>query len=668
MISRAPETETADYLLLNGTVVTMDSAGTIIPGGAVAITGRNIVAVGTADQLRERFRSTEQIDCGGCVILPGLINGHAHVPMSLLRGLVADVQLDVWLYGYMFPVESKFADAEFSYAGTRLSCAEMIRSGTTTFCDMYYFEDQVARAADEAGLRAICGQSVMRFPTPDAPSYDAGLERARQFIHAWKDHVRIIPAIAPHAPYTCTDEIYHEAVALAREYDVPLVTHLSETARELKESLESLERSPVAYAESVGAFDVKAIAAHCVHTDDRDWAILRAHGVGAVPCPSSNLKLASGVAPYAEMLAAGVTVGIGTDGPASNDDQDLLTEVHLAALLPKGLGNDPTLVPARQALALATSLGAQAVHLDKLIGSLEAGKRADIIVVDMRGLHTSPRYRYSSDAIYNYLVYAARGSDVRDTLVDGRVLMRDRVLQTMDEAEVKREAQAIAERIDAFLREREMNLLDKILAIGGVRQAETFEVQVKAQLADEANVLEALDDPGITITKASERTQYDTYFLFADPSRGRVRYREDHRHDPGARLTPKYTLTLTVPGAEHDERQHAIVLSRARYTAPADHSLRFYREYFGADRVVEIEKQRRRWRIDYKGEDFAINVDRLAGHPDPYLEIKSRTWSRRDAEEKAVLIEELLQRFGVAPSQLVPREYVEMEPAYRSQT
>jgi 5-methylthioadenosine/S-adenosylhomocysteine deaminase len=640
----------------------MDGAGTIVLDGAVAINGREIVAVGTTADLRARYQAAEEVNCRDCVIMPGLINAHAHVPMSLLRGLVADVQLDVWLYGYMFPVESHFADAAFSYAGTRLSCAEMIRGGTTTFVDMYYFEDQVARAADEAGMRAICGQTVMRFPTPDAPSYDAGLERARAFIHAWRDHDRIIPTVAPHAPYTCTDEIYHEAVALAREYNVPLVTHLSETAREVTESLETARRSPVAYAESVGAFEVKAIAAHCVHTDERDWAILRAHNVGAAPCPESNLKLASGVAPYAGMLASGVNLGLGTDGPASNDDQDMLTEVHLAAMLPKGLGNDPTLVPAKAALAMATSLGAKAVHLDHLIGALEAGKRADVIVLELNGLHTTPRYHYSTEALYNYLVYAAHASDVRHTLVDGRFLLRDRALQTMDEAEVKREAQAIADRIDAFLRERETNLLDKILAIGGVRQSETFEVQVKAKLADEHRIVNFLQSPEVEITKASERMQYDTYFSFADPSRGRVRYREDHRHDPGARLDPKYALTLTVPLAERDQYPHAILLSRARYTAPADRSLRFYKEYFATDRVAQVEKQRKRWRIVYKGEDFAVNLDRLVDHadPGPYLEIKSRTWSERDAARKAELIGELLEHFGVQPGQLVRLEYVEM--------
>jgi 5-methylthioadenosine/S-adenosylhomocysteine deaminase len=655
--------ETIDILLTNGTVLTMDAAGTVLENGAVAVRGHEIVAVGTAADVLERFEAAETVDCAGCAIIPGLINAHAHVPMSLLRSLVADVQLDVWLLGYMFPVESQFVTPEFSYAGTRLSCAEMIRSGTTTFVDMYYFEDQVARAADECGMRAICGQSVLRFPAPDAPSYDIGLEQAREFIAKWHGHKRIIPAIAPHAPYTCTDEIYVEATRLAREFDVPLVTHLSETAREVSESVQERKLSPIAYAESVGAFDVKAIAAHCVHTDERDWAILNAHGVGAAPCPSSNLKLASGIAPYAGMLAAGVHLGVGTDGPASNDDQDMITEVHLAAMLPKGVSGDPTVVPARQALALATSLGAKAVHLDHLIGSLEVGKRADIVVLNLRALHTTPLYTYSPDAIYSQIVYSAHASDVRHTLVDGRFLMRDRQLLTLDEDEVKRDAQVIADRINTFLLQREANLLDKIVAIGGVQQDEIFEVQVKAQIKDTTAIENRLASQPFTIKKTSERTQYDTYFLFNDPNRGRVRYREDHRHDPGARPTPKYTLTLTVPAAERNNFPHAILLSRARYTAPADQSLRFYREYFQPDAVIETEKQRKRWRVNYQDEDFAVNIDRMvsSSDPGPYLEIKSRTWSLRDAQYKAKLIGEMLHHFGIDDEQLVRREYVEME-------
>jgi 5-methylthioadenosine/S-adenosylhomocysteine deaminase len=262
-------------------------------------------------------------------------------------------------------------------------------------------------------------------------------------------------------------------------------------------------------------------------------------------------------------------------------------------------------------------------------------------------------------------VYSAHASDVLHTLVDGRFLLRDRRLLTLDEEQIKREAQALADRINEFLSAREMNLLDKIVAIGGVQQDEIFEVQVKARIEDPEAIVAALQGPEFTITKGTERTQYDTYFLFHDETRGRVRYREDHRRDPGARFDPKYALTLTVPAAERDDFPHAVLLSRARYTARADRSLRFYREYFQPDQVIEIEKQRRRWRVIYEGEDFAINIDTLVGssEPGPYLEIKSRTWSLRDAEHKANLIGQMLQHFGVQESQRVRKEYVELEGA-----
>jgi 5-methylthioadenosine/S-adenosylhomocysteine deaminase len=241
--------EHVDTLLTGGTVVTMDAEWHIFANGAVAIRDGVIVAVGPASDLNERYTATETIDCRNCAIIPGLINGHAHVPMSLLRGLVADQQLDVWLFGYMFPVESQFVDAEFSFTGTLLSCAEMIRGGTTTFVDMYYFEEEVARAADQAGMRAICGQTVMRLPTPDADSFDAGIERARRFMTEWRGHPRIIATVAPHAPYTCTDDIYRAGgCSLCRRYGVPLITHLSETAREVEESRQEREVTPIRYA------------------------------------------------------------------------------------------------------------------------------------------------------------------------------------------------------------------------------------------------------------------------------------------------------------------------------------------------------------------------------------------------------------------------------------
>lgn len=660
MIDRAP----ADLLLIHGTVVTMNADYVVFPDGAVAIRGHTIIDVGATADLRARYEAAEIRDCGGCAILPGLINGHAHVPMSLLRGLVADQQLDVWLFGYMFPVESQFVDADFSHTGALLSCAEMLRGGTTTFVDMYYFEEEVARAADEAGMRAICGQTVLRLPSPDAASYDEGLERAARFMEQWGSHERIVPTIAPHAPYTCTDEIYQQAAALCRRHGVPLITHLSETAREVSESRIERGITPIAYAAQVGAFGVPCIAAHCTHATDDDIALLRAHGAGAVPCPTSNLKLASGIAPYRQFLEAGVKTGLGTDGPASNDDQDMFAEIHLAALLPKGVSGDPTAVPARDALSLATNRGAEAIHMAHLVGSLEAGKRADVIVVELGRLHSAPRYTYAADAIYSHLVYSARADDVRDVLVDGRTLVRDGVLLTLDEAAILARAQKIADRINVFLAGREQNLLDKLLALGGVAQDEIFEVQVKARVSPQQadRIAARIGSEPITATKASERTQYDAYFLFEQRERGRVRLREDRRTDAGARLEPKYTITL-MEQATRGDYPHAILLSRARYTASASHTTRFYREYLQPDGVVEIGKQRRRWRILYKGENFALNLDTLpqSRDPGPFLEIKSRTWSRRDADAKAALIGELLALFEVDDAALVKQEYVEME-------
>jgi 5-methylthioadenosine/S-adenosylhomocysteine deaminase len=661
--------EQVDILLVGGTVVTMDEDGTIYPEGAVAVRGRDILAVGPASEMLERYTAADVRDCSGCAVIPGLINGHAHVPMSLLRGMVADhQQLDVWLFGYMFPVESQFVQPEFCRVGTLLSCAEMLRGGTTTFVDMYYFEEEVARAADEAGIRAICGQTVMRLPTPDARSYDEGLERARRFIEQWHGHERIVPAVAPHAPYTCTDDIYQQAAALCRTYGVPLITHLSETAHEVQESRDQRSATPIGYAERVGAFDVPCIAAHCVHATEDDLLLLRERGVGAVPCPESNLKLASGIAPYHRLISCGVHTGIGTDGAASNDDQDMFTEVRFAAMLPKGVSGDPTVVPAREALSLATSRGARAIHLDHLIGSLVPGKRADMTIVELGHLHTEPRYTYSADTVYAHLVYSSRSADVRDVLVDGRFALRDHELLTLDEHQIVRQAREIAQHINTFLFGREENLLDKIIGIGGVQQAEIFELQVKAHMAGRGAecVEHLLAHPEVEITKTSERKQYDTYFLFNRRERGRIRIREDRRLDPGARLEPKYTITLMAEATRGDY-PFAILLSRARYTARADHSLRFYREYFHPDREVELEKHRRRWRILYKGVDFAINLDTLADQQEsgPYLEIKSRTWGRKDADERARLIGELLSLCGVEDDVLVKQEYVELEGVWQ---
>src|SRR6186713_348010 len=417
---------TCDVLLTNAIVLTMDPQFTTHRPGAIAVAGDSIVAVG-ADALR--YRSAEAVDCAGRVVMPGLVNAHTHVPMTLLRGLADDLRLDVWLMGYMMPVERAFVSPDFVRLGTRLGCAEMIRSGVTCFADMYYFEDAIAEATAAAGMRALCAQTVLRFPTADAASYEEALVRAREFIQRWHGHSLIVPAPAPHAPYTCTPEILRACAELAVEFDVPLHIHLSETSQEVDDSRRLHGMPVVPWVKKHGLFDAKVLAAHCVHVDDGEIRALKNANAGVAHNPSSNLKLGAGVAPVARMLDLGVNVGIGTDGAASNNDLDMFEEMRLAALLAKGTHGDPTAVPARLALAMATRLGAAALHLDHLIGSLEAGKRADLLVLDVARLHNLPAFARDPDGIYARIVYAAKSTDVVDVLCNGRWLMRNRTLQ-----------------------------------------------------------------------------------------------------------------------------------------------------------------------------------------------------------------------------------------------
>src|SRR3954451_7038863 len=403
----------------------MDQQFTIHRRGSIAIVGDAIAAVG-ADA--DAYTAAETIDCGGRVVMPGLINAHTHVPMTLLRGLADDRRLDVWLMGYMMPVEREFVSPDFVTLGTSLGCAEMIRSGVTCFADMYYFEDAIAKATAAAGMRALCAQTVLRFPTPDAASYEDSLAMARDFIQRWKGHPLIVPAPAPHAPYTCTAEILRECAQLAVEFDVPLHIHLSETSQEVEDSRRQHGMPVVPWVKKHGLFDAKVLAAHCVHVDDGEMRALKNANAGVAHNPSSNLKLGAGVAPAARMLELGVNVGIGTDGAASNNDLDMFEETRLAALLAKGTSGDPTAIPARDALAMATRLGACAMHMDHLTGSLEVGKRADLIVVDVNTLHNVPSFERDPNAVYAQVVYASKSTDVVDVMCNGRWLMRDRRL------------------------------------------------------------------------------------------------------------------------------------------------------------------------------------------------------------------------------------------------
>ena len=653
--------EPVDLVLDGGIVVTMDARWQVFDPGAVAVAAGRIVAVGPQDEVAGRYRATERLDCTGMAVIPGLVNGHGHAAMSLLRGLRDDLQLDVWLFGYMLPVESRFVSEDFVRWGTLLACAEMIRGGTTTFADMYYFEDAVAAVADAIGMRAVCAETIMRLPTPDASSYDESLAYARTFIERWKDHPRIVPALGPHAAYTTTPEILQEVRQIAAAYQVPILIHVAESAHEVDESLEETGLSPVVWLDAQGLFDgTRVVAAHCVHVDEGDIIILKERGVGIVSNPSSNLKLASGIAPYAHILEHEAILGLGTDGCASNNDLNMFEEMRLAAFLAKVRSGDPTALPARQALSMATIDGARALHLAERIGSLEPGKQADIVVVDLQQPHSIPRYRVAEDNIYSQLVYTAGPDDVRHVLVDGRLLLRDGRLTTLDLADVVAHAQSMADEIGRFVLAREENLLDKILAIGGVEQEEIFEVQVKARVPAQTRLEQLLAFPEISSRQRSERVQYDTYFIFRDERRGRLRYREDHVMDENGRLHPTYSLTLTSP-TRREEYPNAAILSRSRYTATADRSLRFYREYFQPDEIREVEKRRSRVHISYKGQHFALNLDTLR-HPDAgsFLEIKSRTWSRADAENKVRLIGELLELFGIRQEDLVKKEYVEI--------
>jgi 5-methylthioadenosine/S-adenosylhomocysteine deaminase len=629
----------------------MDQQFTIHRRGSIAITGDAIAAVGAA---ADAYTAADTIDCGGRVVMPGLVNAHTHVPMTLLRGLADDLRLDVWLMGYMMPVEREFVNPEFVSLGTRLGCAEMIRSGVTCFADMYYFEDAIAKATAAVGMRALCAQTVLRFPTPDATSYEDSLALARDFIERWRGHPLIVPGPAPHAPYTCTAEILRACAELAVEYDVPLHTHLAETTLEVDNARREHGMPVVPWVKKQGLFDAKVLAAHCVHVDEGEIRALKNFNAGVAHNPSSNLKLGAGIAPVAKMLELGLDVGIGTDGAASNNDLDMFEEMRLAALLAKGAGGDPTALPARDALAMATRLGARAMHLDHLTGSLEPGKRADLIVVDLDTLHNVPAFDRDPNGIYAQIVYASKSTDVVDVMCNGRWLMRGRALLTVDERELREAARALARRVDLFLTSREVSVLQKLVAVGGAVEQESFEVQVKARLASEAPVL------------ASHYHQYDTYWSFEDPDQGWLRYREDEFLDNAGAVTGA-RARLTLTGRTREEEFGAVLLFRSRYLAPATHSARFYREYFRPAAEHVVEKDRRRWLLVYRGVEFYLHLDRLITPPSDgcFIEIKSRTWSRRDAEDKAAVINQLLALFGANPDDTISDGYVQLAAGRR---
>jgi len=653
-------TQKVDTLLTNAIVLTMDGKLNQYDPGAVAVTNDAIVAVGPEAEIKNEYSANETIDCNGKVLMPGLVNAHTHVPMTLLRGLADDLRLDVWLMGYMLPVEREFVSPEFVRLGTLLACAEQIRSGVTTFNDMYFFEDDIAQATADAGMRAVCGQSVMKYPAPDASSFEVSLAAAREFIIKWKGHPLIVPAVAPHAPYSTTPEILRSCANLAKEFDVPLHIHISETAFEVETIRKEQGMPVVPYVKKQGILEAKVIAAHCVHIDIGEIKTLQHVNAGIAHNPSSNLKLASGFAPVQKMLENGLNVGIGTDGPASNNDLDMFEEVRLASFVAKASSNDPTVVPAATALLMATRMGAQALHIGHLTGSLEAGKRADLILVDTSPVHNSPRFRRDPNNAYAQLVFASKSTDVTDVMVNGKWLMRAHELLTLNEADLLKQAHEIAQKIDAFLIVREQSVLSKLIALGGSMEQESFEVQVKVKITEPDKLVEEMKRPEIQINAYKHYLQYDEYLLFDDPIQGRLRFREDDLiNEKGDVENVRSRLTLLGQQRE-GEIGRDVLLSRSRFLAPAVHTSRFYREYFKPVQEVSIEKDRLRWHIKYKETEFFVNLDHMKKPEKGYfLEIKSRTWSRKDADRKAELAKELLHLLGAGNAETVLQDHIE---------
>ena len=428
-------------------MVTEDPQRRVIEDGAVAIRGDNIVEVGTAAEIVGKYSARNQINQPNAILAPGLINTHTHAAMSLFRGVANDLKLQDWLEKFIFPAEAKNVDREFVRWGTRLGLLEMALSGTTTFADMYYFEETVAEETKRAGMRGMLGQTVIGFPAPDYKTPDAALVGTETFLKAYADDPLIVPAVAPHAIYTTSDDTLQAARTLADRYGKPLIIHLSETKTEFDEAMQKRKKTPTATLSDLGVLQGWTLAAHAVWLAPADFGLLRAAGTGIAHCPSSNMMLASGIAPVLKMLQAGIPVGLGTDGVAgSNNDHDMMEEMDLAAKLQKVSSGDPTALSAEQAFAMATIMGAQAMGMSKLIGSLEAGKRADIISLRLDEANAQPIY-----SVYSQLVYSLKSSNVSDVMVNGRTIVRNRRMLTIDDKAVLAKAEEYRAKVSASL-------------------------------------------------------------------------------------------------------------------------------------------------------------------------------------------------------------------------
>jgi 5-methylthioadenosine/S-adenosylhomocysteine deaminase len=447
-LASALAAEPVDWIWSGRYVITENAQRRMIENGAVAIRGDRIVGVGTKAEIDARFQARQRLDRPDGILAPGLIDTHTHAAMSLFRGIADDKKLQDWLQNFIFPAEAKNLSPDFVRWGTRLGCLEMLLGGTTTFTDMYYFEDVVAEVAKEAGMRGVLGETIIGFPVADAKTPADALQFTERYLARFRGDPLVTAAVAPHALYTNSDETLKAARTLANKYNAPLVIHLSETKKENDDELAKRHATPTKTLDSLGVFNGRTVAAHCVWVNEADMAILKARNVGVAHCPSSNMKLASGVAPVVRMLALGINVGLGPDGPAgSNNDFNMFEEMDLAAKLQKVTTLDPQALPATTALEMATIRGARALGLEKETGSLETGKRADMIEVRLDRPNAVPLY----DAI-SQMVYALKGDDVRDVMVNGKPVVRDGKILTLDEGTILAKAEEYRVKVSASLK------------------------------------------------------------------------------------------------------------------------------------------------------------------------------------------------------------------------
>lgn len=431
-----------DILISGGTILVMDEKNTILEDAAIAVHGDTIAAVSSISDIKSRFKGRAEINAANSIVMPGLINGHTHAAMTCFRGIADDLELMEWLNRYIFPAEAKNLSPEFAYWGSLLGCAEMIRSGTTTFCDMYIFEDETAHAAKEAGMRCLAGEVLFDFPSPNFKTPEEGLDYTRKLLEKWDGDSLVNIVVEPHSLYTCSPTLWKNAKVLADEFNAPYATHLLENKNEAKELRERFGKPAMAFLEETGLLSERFTAFHCVVMNEEDMDVFASHGCRAVHTPESNMKLASGIAPVSLMRKKGIPVGLGTDGCASNNDLDMLREMDTAAKLAKVAALDPTALPALDVVRMATCEGARALGMEATVGTLQPGKKADIIIIGAQKPHLTPMYKE-----YSQLVYAANGADVDTVLINGRIVMKDRKLLTIDEQNVIEHVKEIALRV-----------------------------------------------------------------------------------------------------------------------------------------------------------------------------------------------------------------------------